>query len=217
MGILNDINITIDEGTSFASKYVIKDLRYTIRDFLKRYTQDGWIETHRYWNNGVIEANKFGVETRGHGDNTHDYRVYFRRIIKYNYDVYNNFETPFESDLIYVDTPCLSNSSGNYCNQVWASQVVPSVEDDNVVLKPSIYNYPIVIKGYPGKDLPDYMLFRGTTFKHHSDYKEIKHDIEINPTIYFLLINCNLTKENIENHVLDAYKTNIIIESIETI
>lgn len=220
MGILTDIDITIEDGNIIVQKHVLKDLRYQARDFIKRYCQYSDVTNDVYWDDYVIENNLWANQCiySLHNNirsinNGYNYSIKFRPIRKENINV-NERKYPFSDVLVYAKTYHDHHSSFDFHpNTVYAATFECDHDDDHIIITPKTNSVPIVIKGYGGKQLPEWLMFEKSIYIQEG-YKRIVTD---DNHISFLLINCNLTKQEIINHIINSDKVNITIDTIETI
>lgn len=221
MGLLTDIDIAIEDGNDIAQKYVFKDLRYQARDFIKKYCQYGDVTNDVYWDNYVIENNLWANQCIRslHNNvrsisNVHDYSVKFRPIKKENINV-NERRYPFSGVLVYAENyhDNYYNGLDTHPNTVYATTFECDHDCDSIILTPKTNAVPIVIKGYGGKQLPEWLMFEKSIYRQEGYRRTLSDDNHIS----FLLINCNLTKQEIINHVINSDNVNITIDIIETI
>ena len=225
MGILGDIDITLEQSDSLVKSLALKDYRIKARDFIKKYCQFGDIKTDLYWNDYVIENNIWGEDcqhnfatiarigqVRYSDNNTYDYRVYFRPV-KSKYIGYNINERKYSFIGHLVDDSGFSVGGFDFHpNAVYATTFECDHDCDSIILMPKTNTLPIVIKGYAGKQLPEWLMFEKSIYKQQGYRRTSTKENHIS----FLLINCNLSKQEIINHVVNSDKTDIYIDIIET-
>lgn len=223
MGILDDIEIALEANDAVVRKLSFKDIRRQARDFIKRYCQYGYVNDDVYWDDHVIENNLWGVQclqslkTNIRSiNNTYDYSINFRAIKKENINV-NERRYPFSGVLVYAkdyhQTYDLSNRFDTHPNKVYATTFECDHDYDSIILTPKTNSVPIVIKGYGGKQLPEWLMFEKSIYKQEGYRRTVTDDNHIS----FLLINCNLTKQEIINHVVNSDNVEISVDIIETI
>ena len=220
MGILNDINDTIKETDAAVREISFKDIRRQARDFIKRYCQYSYVTDDVYWDDYVIENNLWGVQclhslknNAMSTNNTYDYSINFRPIKKENINV-NERRYPFSGLLVYADKGYIKDGRFDFHpNKVYATTFECDHDYDSIILTPKTNSVPIVIKGYGGKQLPEWLMFEKSIYKQEGYRRTLSDDNHIS----FLLINCNLTKQEIINHVVNSENVDITVDIIETI
>lgn len=220
MGILGDIDVVIATNDNLVREFAFKDLRLKARDFIKRYCQYGYVTDDAYWNNYVIENNIWGkncLQSFKNNvqsvNNTYDYSINFRAIKKENINV-NERRYPFSGVLVYADNAYIKEDRfDTHPNKVYATTFECDHDYDSIVLIPKTNTVPIVIKGYGGKQLPEWLMFEKSIYKQEGYRRTLTDDNHIS----FLLINCNLTKQEIINHVVNSDNVDITVDIIETI
>ena len=220
MGILDDIEIALEANDAAVREFSFKDIRRQARDFIKRYCQYGDVTNDIYWDNHVIESNLWGNQCINSlknnirsTNNTYDYRVNFRPIKKANIND-NERNYPFYGALVYADKGYTSYERFDFHpNAVYATTFECDHDCDSIILMPKTNSVPIVIKGYGGKQLPEWLMFEKSIYKQEGYRRTLSDDNHIS----FLLINCNLTKQEIINHVVNSDNVDITVDIIETI
>lgn len=220
MGILDDIEIALEANDAAVREFSFKDIRRQARDFIKRYCQYGYVTDDVYWDDYVIDNNIWGVQCL-HSlknnarsiNNTYDYSINFRPIKKENINV-NERRYPFSSVLVYADKGYAKYGRFDFHpNKVYATTFECDHDYDSIILTPKTNSVPIVIKGYGGKQLPEWLMFEKSIYKQEGYRRTLSDDNNIS----FLLINCNLTKQEIINHVVNSENVDITVDIIETI
>jgi len=220
MGILDDIEIALEANDTAVRELSFKDIRRQARDFIKRYCQYGYINDDVYWDDHVIENNLWGKQCLNSLknnarsiNNTYDYSINFRPIKKENINV-NERRYPFSGVLVYADNGYVKYGCFDlHPNKVYATTFECDHDYDSIILTPKTNSVPIVIKGYGGKQLPEWLMFEKSIYKQEGYRRTFSDDNHIS----FLLINCNLTKQEIINHVVNSDNVEITVDIIETI
>lgn len=220
MGILDDIEIALEANDAAVRELSFKDIRRQARDFIKRYCQYGYINDDVYWDDHVIENNLWGKQCL-HSlknnarsiNNTYDYSINFRPIKKETINV-NERRYPFSGMLVYADKGYVKDGRFDlHPNKVYATTFECDHDYDSIILTPKTNSVPIVIKGYGGKQLPEWLMFEKSIYKQEGYRRTLSDDNHIS----FLLINCNLTEQEIINHVVNSDNVTITVDIIETI
>lgn len=225
MGILDDIDIALEHNDNIVQKFAIQDIRRQSRDFIKKYCQYGDADHDICWDDYVINNNIWGKEcistatdmerlmTGTYQSTSYDYRVNFRAL-KHTSKISEHIterKYTFIGNLVYGPISKKGLYEFNQ-NTVYATTFEADYDCDSIILIPRTNSYPIVIKGYPGKQLPEWLMFEKSTYKAQG-YRRTATDEN---HISFLLINCNLTKQEVINHVINPDKTDIYVDIIET-
>lgn len=218
MGILGDIDIAIATNDNLVREFAFKDLRLKARDFIKRYCQYSDVTNDVYWNDTVIDNNLWGKQCIDSlktniisVNNSYDYSIKFRPIKKENINV-NERRYPFSGVLVYANEYNKISDFDFHPNTVYATTFECDHDYESIILTPKTNSVPIVIKGYGGKQLPEWLMFEKSIYKQEG-YRRTLSDSN---NISFLLINCNLTKQEIINHVVNSDNVTITVDIIET-
>lgn len=220
MGILDDIEIALEANDAAVREFSFKDIRRQARDFIKRYCQYSDITNDVYWDDHNIENNLWGKQCitslRDNVrsiNNTYDYIVRFRPIKKENINIYER-RYRFSNVLVYADKGYEKDGRFDlHPNTVYATTFECDHDYDSIILTPKTNSLPIVIKGYGGKQLPEWLMFEKSIYRQEGYRRTLSDDNHIS----FLLINCNLTKQEIINHVVNSDNVNVTVDIIETI
>lgn len=226
MGILDDIDIALEHNDRVVGEFAFQDIRRQARDFIKKYCQYGDADHDIYWDDYVIDNNIWGkkcvftasnivrVAYGTYQSTSFDYIVNFRAL-KHTSKIgecITERKYTFIGNLVYgpisKKRPCEVNQ-----NAVYATTFESDHDCDSIILVPRTNSFPIVIKGYPGKQLPEWLMFEKSTYKAQGYRRTTTNENHIS----FLLINCsNLTKQEVINHVINPDKTDIYVDIIET-
>lgn len=206
MGILDDFDIALESNDSIIKSINWVSEKEKAKNFIIKYSNAGSSLMYDYeWDDCVNE--KLDIQVK------HPERLYIMQL-PYN----SNTRRRAENSGIFKFKPTYVPLHSSYT--VFISKyhsrrasLVSALKDNDgsMLLIPRDLTDPIIIKGYPGKSLPDYM-----TFIH--PILALERFDDFNPIIYntfklkFLLINCTYGAKILDGHVIstNGYEIEVI-------